>query len=142
MENIEFDLEKELLQYNPAEEPKNEFEKLPDGDYRGVIDEVVSGITPKKGTPYILIKVDLFDDNYTGRKEFIYFFMSQKMAPFNAKRLMHLAYSAGNILEAGHFKDLQTATEALSKCLNGKEVSFIKKTKNDFANYDLTVKGI
>lgn len=141
MEDIELKAEELLKGYDPSEEPLMEFERIPDGTYTGVIEKIEWRKSEQKGTPFVMLTILIDSGEYENRKEFISYFFTKKTAKWSARRLMHLAYTAGSELQAAHFASMDTIVEALNETIFGKLVEFTKVTKNDFPNFDLKIRG-
>lgn len=112
------------------------FEKLPDGEYEGVVDDF-KGETTEKGVRYTFVfKLE------SGRKQFYFINLApNKMFKFNIKSLMQAIYYISNndkldysSLRYDALNDIDNFVADMLKETLNKNVTFKLETKKDFQN--------
>lgn len=127
-----------MKNFDPAKDKVEDFEKIPDGDYRCLIEEVISKQN-EKGTNWLSLKASVMDGDYQGRYLFVNYFFTEKTTERSLKSLIKLAYDLRYELPSNTFNDLNTAAEIFNQ-MAGNEVMIHQKTsKNDFVNYSIEV---
>ena len=129
--------------FNPATDKVDDFEKLPDGEYQCLLEEVTARKS-EKGTNWISFKfsimeaLDQVDVDYTNRYLFVNYFFTDKSIERSIKSISKLAYEFGYELAPDAF----ISYESLAKTLNSMagNQAIVKQTtgKNDFTNYKVT----
>lgn len=112
------------------------FDKLPDGEYEGVVDDF-KGETTEKGVRYTFVfKLE------SGRKQFYFINLApNKMFKFNIKSLMQAIYYISNndkldysSLRYDALNDIDNFVADMLKETLNKNVTFKLETKKDFQN--------
>lgn len=112
------------------------FEKLPDGEYEGVVDDF-KGETTEKGVRYTFVfKLE------SGKKQFYFINLApNKMFKFNIKSLMQAIYYISHndkldysSLRYDALNDIDNFVADMLKETLNKNVSFKLETKKDFQN--------
>lgn len=115
---------------------KSGFEKLPDGEYEGVVDDF-KGETTEKGVRYTFVfKLE------NGRKQFYFINLApNQMFKFNIKSLMQAIYYISNNdkldysnLRYEALNDIDNFVADILKEISDKNVTFKLETKKDFQN--------
>lgn len=112
------------------------FDKLPDGEYEGVVDDF-KGETTEKGVRYTFVfKLE------SGRKQFYFINLApNKMFKFNIKSLMQAIYYISHndkldysALRYDALNDIDNFVADILKEILNKNVTFKLETKKDFQN--------
>ena len=123
--------------FNPATDSVDNFEKLPDGEYNCLLEEITARKS-EKGTNWISFKFSVMDGDYANRLIFVNYYFTEKTMERSVKGITKLAYEFGYELPLEAF----TSYESLAETLNGMagRQAIVKQTtsKNDFANYKVT----
>lgn len=127
-----------LENFNPETDSANDFENLPDGVYKGLIAEVTSRKN-EKGTTWVSLNVEIIDGEKKGRKLFVNYFFTEKMAERSIKYIVKLVHDLGfEALSLDAFKSIETLADAL-QALVGTEVSVEQATsKSGYTNHDVS----
>lgn len=128
---------KTMENFNPATDTVDDFEKLPDGDYTCILEDVTSRKSEEKGTEWISLKFSIINGDYENRLIFVNYFFTEKTAQWSVKRISKLAYDFGYDIPLESFTDLETLAETLNG-MAGNQAIVTQTTKNDFANYKVT----
>lgn len=139
MENL-LDIANEVLVtkgFDPAKDKVDDFEKLPDGEYSSLLENVAHKKSEKTGTEWIEFKFSILDGEFKGRYIWVNYYFSVKTAARSVKALKKLAYDFGFDLTVDSFTNMDFLAETLNG-LSGR-VAYVKQTtKNDFSNYSVT----
>lgn len=123
--------------FNPATDKVDDFEKLPDGDYNCLLEDVTARVS-EKGTNWISFKFSIMDGDYENRLIFVNYFFTEKTIERSIKAITKVAYDFGYELPTEAF----TSYESLAETLNGMagNQATVKQTtsKNDFTNFKVT----
>lgn len=124
--------------FNPATDSVDSFEKLPDGEYNCLLEDVTSRVSEEKGTHWISFKFSIMDGDYTNRLIFVNFFFTEKTMERSIKGITKLAYDFGYELPIEAFASYDSLAETLNG-LSGNQATVKQTTsKNDFSNYKVT----
>lgn len=128
---------KTMEHFNPATDTVDSFEKLPDGEYTCLLEDVKAKKN-EKGTNWINLKFSIIGGDYANRLMFVNYFFTEKTMERSIKSITKLAYDFGYQLPLEAFTNL----EQLAKTLNGMagNQARVKQTtgKNDYTNYTVT----
>jgi hypothetical protein len=123
--------------FDPAVDKVDDFEKLPDGEYNCLLEDVTARKN-EKGTNWISFKFSIIDGDYANRIIFVNYFFTEKTSERSVKGIIKLAYDFGYQVP----EDCFGTYEALAGYLNGiaGNQATVKQTtsKNDFTNYKVT----
>ena len=122
--------------FNPATDSVDNFDKLPDGEYSCLLEDVTARQS-EKGTNWISFKFSVMDGDYANRLIFVNYFFTEKTMERSVKGITKLAYEFGYELPLEAF----TTYESLAQTLNamaGNQATVKQTTKNDFSNYKVT----
>ncbi len=112
------------------------YEELPDGDYVVNIDKIEYKVNDK-GTPWINFATTVTEGEYTERKLFFSYFLTEKTVKRSISALMNVITSFGYALDAEMFSDFETLTNCLQSLIN--KTGYVNKTTNgNYTNYKLT----
>lgn len=122
--------------FDPAVDKVDDFEKLPDGEYNCLLEEVTARKN-EKGTNWISFKFSIMDGDYANRFIFVNYFFTEKTMELSVKRITKLAYDFNYQLPVEAFASYQTLAETLN-AMSGNQATVKQTTKNDFSNYKVT----
>lgn len=124
--------------FNPATDSVDDFEKLEDGEYNCLLEEVTSRKNDK-GTEWVSLKFSIMDGDRANRLIFVNYFFTEKMVERSIKGINKLAYEFGFELPVEAFTSLETLAETLNGFMAGLQATVKQTTsKNDFVNYTVT----
>lgn len=128
---------KTMENFNPATDSADDFEKLPDGEYVCLLEDVQAKKN-EKGSNWISFKYSILSGDYEKRYIFVNYFFTEKTQTRSVKMITKLAYELGYELPIEAFTTFEKLAETLNN-LAGNQV-IIKQTtsKNDFTNYKVT----
>ena len=136
---------KTMESFDPAVDTVDDFEKLPDGDYECLLEDVTARKSDK-GTNWISFKFSVMNGDYTNRLIFVNFFFTEKTIERSIKGITKLTYDFGfglplvEIFSSSNdpTEQLQALAEYLN-CITGMQATVTQKTsKNDYTNYKVT----
>lgn len=123
--------------FNPATDSVDNFEKLADGDYNCVLDEVTARKNDK-GTNWISFKFSVLEGDYANRLIFVNYYFTEKTAERSIKGITKLAYEFGYELPVEAFTTYQSLAETLNAMAGNQAVVTQTTGKNDFTNFKVT----
>lgn len=126
-----------LKEFNPATDKVEDFEKLPDGEYNCLLEDVTARKNDK-GTKWISFKFSIMNGEYENRLIFVNKFFTEKTEERSIKEIIKIAFDFGYELPADAFTTLDTLAETLNGMAGNQAI--VKQTtgKNDFQNYKVT----
>lgn len=127
-----------MEKFDPAVDKVDDFEKLPDGEYTCLLEDVTSK-SNEKGTNWISFKFSVIEGEYENRLIFVNYFFTEKMAERSIKGINKLAYDFGYGLPLEAFTTLETLAETLNTISGNQAVVKQTTSKNDFTNYKVTL---
>lgn len=122
--------------FNPATDSVDNFEKLPDGEY-GCLLEDVTARKNDNGTKWISCKFSITSGDYENRLIFVNYFFTEKTTERSIRAITKLAYDFNYELPLEAFTTLETLAETLN-AMAGNQAMVKQTTKNDFSNYKVT----
>lgn len=125
-----------MEKFNPATDSADDFEKLPDGEYNCLLEDVTARKNDK-GTNWISFKFSVIDGDYANRIIFANYFFTPKTLERSIKQVTKLAYNFGYELPIEAFESYETLAETLNN-MAGNQATVRQTTKNDFSNYAIT----
>lgn len=128
---------KTMGNFNPAVDTVDDFEKLPDGEYQCLLEDVTAR-TSEKGTNWISFKFSIMEGDFTNRLIFVNYFFTEKTIERSIKGITKLAYDFGFELPIDAFTSLDTLAETLSGIAGNQATVKQTTSKNDFTNYKVT----
>lgn len=123
--------------FNPATDTVDNFEKLPDGDYSCLLEDVTARVS-EKGTNWISFKFSVMDGDYENRLIFVNFFFTEKTIKRSIKGISKLAYDFGYELPIDAFSSLDNLAETLNQMAGNQATVHQTTSKNDYTNYKVT----
>lgn len=123
--------------FNPATDTVDNFEKLPDGDYSCLLEDVTARVS-EKGTNWISFKFSVMDGDYENRLIFVNFFFTEKTIERSIKGISKLAYDFGYELPIDAFSSLDNLAETLNQMAGNQATVHQTTSKNDYTNYKVT----
>ena len=129
---------KTMEKFNPATDKVDDFEKIPDGEYNCLLEEVTARKSEKTGTNWISLKFTILDGDYENRLLFVNYFFTEKTMERSIKAITKLAYEFGYEIPLDSFSSFKTLAEALNSMAGNQAIVSQKTSKNDYANYRVT----
>ena len=124
--------------FNPATDSVDNFEKLPDGDYNCLLEEVTQRVSEQTGNHWISFKFSVMDGDYANRLIFVNYFFTEKSTERSIKAITKLAYDFNYELPVDAFVSYETLAETLNAMAGNQAIVSQKTSKNDFSNYKVT----
>lgn len=129
---------KTMENFDPAVDKVDDFEKLPDGEYNCLLEDVTARNSEEKGTNWISFKFSVMDGDYKDRLIFVNFYFTEKTAERSVKGISKLAYEFGYELPVEAFVNFETLAKTLNDLAGNQAIVKQTTSKNDFANYKVT----
>lgn len=129
---------KTMEKFNPATDKVDDFEKIPDGEYNCLLEEVTARKSEKTGTNWISLKFTILDGDYENRLLFVNYFFTEKTMERSIKAITKLAYEFGYEIPLDSFSTFETLAEALNSMAGNQAIVSQKTSKSDYANYRVT----
>ena len=123
--------------FNPATDSVDDFEKLADGEYNCLLEDVKFRENDK-GTKWISLNFSITDGDYAGRLIFVNFFFTEKTTERSIKGIIKLAYDFGYELPVDAFTSYESLAETLNALAGNQALVKQTTSKNDFVNYKVT----
>lgn len=123
--------------FNPATDSVDDFEKLPDGEYNCLLEDVTARKS-EKGTNWISFKFSVMEGEYANRLIFVNFYFTEKTMARSVKAISKLAYDFGYELPLEAFASYETLAETLNGLAGNQAIVKQTTSKNDFTNYTVT----
>ena len=120
--------------FNPATDTVDDFEKLPDGEYDCLLEDVKARKN-EKGTNWISLKFSIMNGAYANRLLFVNYFFTEKTIERSIKTITKLAFDFGYELPADAFTSLETLAETLNGIAGNQATVKQSTSKNDYTNY-------
>lgn len=122
--------------FNPATDKVDDFEKIADGEYTCLLEDVTARKNDK-GTNWISFKFSIMEGEYENRLIFVNYFFTEKTMERSVKGITKLAYEFGYELPLEAFTSYESLAETLNT-MAGNRAMVKQTTKNDFSNYKVT----
>lgn len=129
---------KTMEKFNPATDKVDDFEKIPDGEYNCLLEEVTARKSEKTGTNWISLKFSILDGDYENRLLFVNYFFTEKTTERSIKAITKLAYEFGYEIPIDSFASFETLAETLNSMAGNQAIVSQKTSKSDYANYRVT----
>ena len=129
--------QKTMENFNPATDSVDNFEKLPDGEYSCLLEDVTARKNDK-GTNWISFKFSIMSGNYENRLIFVNYFFTEKTVERSIKAITKLTYEFGYELPTEAFATYETLSEFLNQMAGNQAIIKQTTSKNDFTNYKVT----
>ena len=124
--------------FNPATDTVDNFEKLPDGEYNCLLEDVTARVSQEKGTNWISFKFSVMSGDYENRLIFVNFYFTEKTIERSIRAITKLAYEFGYEVPVEAFTSYESLAETLNAMAGNQAVVKQTTSKNDFANYKVT----
>lgn len=128
---------KVMGEFNPATDTVDNFEKLPDGDYKCLLEDVTYRES-EKGTKWISFKFSVMEGEHENRLIFVNYFFTEKTTERSIKGITKLAYEFGYELPIEAFNSFEALAETLNNMAGNIAMVHQTTSKNDFTNYKVT----
>lgn len=128
---------KTMENFDPAVDKVDDFEKLPDGEYNCLLEDVTARKSDK-GTEWISLKFSVMSGEYENRLIFVNHFFTEKTIERSIKRILKFANDFGYDLPVDAFESLNTLAETLNSMAGNQATVKQTTSKNDFTNYTVT----
>ena len=122
--------------FNPATDSVDDFEKLPDGEYNCLLEDVTARKS-EKGTNWISFKFSIMSGDYENRLIFVNYYFTEKTMERSIKGISKLAYEFGYEIPTEAYVSYESLAETLN-AMAGNQAIVKQTTKNDFSNYKVT----
>lgn len=123
--------------FNPATDKVDDYEKLPDGEYNCLLEDVTARKS-EKGTEWIAFKFSIMSGEYENRLIFVNKFFTEKTIERSIKEITKLSFEFGYELPTDAFTSLETLAETLNGMAGNQAIVKQTTSKNDFTNYKVT----
>lgn len=127
---------KTMENFNPAVDKVDDFEKIADGEYNCLLEDVTARKS-EKGTNWISFKFSIMEGEYENRLIFVNYFFTEKTMERSIKGITKLAFDFGYELPVDAFSSYESLAETLN-AMAGNQATVKQTTKNDFSNYKVT----
>lgn len=124
--------------FNPATDSVDDFEKLPDGEYNCLLEEVTARQSEQTKNNWISFKFSVMDGDYANRLIFVNYFFTEKTTERSIKGITKLAYEFGYELPLEAFTSYESLAETLNAMAGRQAVVKQTTSKNNYANYKVT----
>lgn len=128
---------KTMENFDPATDKVDDFEKLPDGEYSCLLEDVTARKS-EKGTNWISFKFSVMGGDYENRLIFVNYFFTEKTIERSIKGITKLAYEFGYEIPTDAFTSYESLAETLNAMAGNQATVKQTTSKNDFTNYKVT----
>lgn len=129
--------QKTMENFDPAVDKVDDFEKLPDGEYDCLLEDVTARKS-EKGTNWISFKFSVMSGDYENRLIFVNYFFTEKTIERSIKGITKLAYEFGYEIPTDAFTSYESLAETLNAMAGNQATVKQTTSKNDFTNYKVT----
>lgn len=126
-----------MKNFNPETDNVDDFEKLPDGEYACLLEDV-SKKQSGSGNDYICIRFTVIDGEYTDRSIWVNYWFTDKTIERSIKLIRKLIFDFGYELPLEAFETLETLAEALNSLAGNQATVKQSTSKSDYTNYKVT----
>lgn len=137
MENLLDLAQKTMEGFNPATDSVSDFEKLPDGEYNCILENVKARANDK-GTNWISFDFSIIAGDFENRKIFVNYFFTEKTMERSIKGISKLAFEFGYELPIDAFTSYETLADTLNAMAGLQAIVKQTTSKNDFTNFKVT----
>lgn len=130
--------QKTMENFDPAVDKVDDFEKLPDGEYDCLLEDVTARKSEEKGTNWISFKFSVMSGDYENRLIFVNYFFTEKTIERSIKGITKLAYEFGYEIPTDAFTSYDSLAETLNAMAGNQATVKQTTSKNDFTNYKVT----
>ena len=129
--------QKTMENFDPAVDKVDDFEKLPDGEYDCLLEDVTARKS-EKGTNWISFKFSVMSGDYENRLLFVNYYFTEKTIERSIKGITKLAYEFGYEMPTVPFTSYESLAETLNAMAGNQATVKQTTSKNDFTNYKVT----
>ena len=129
--------QKTMENFDPAVDKVDDFEKLPDGEYDCLLEDVTARKS-EKGTNWISFKFSVMSGDYENRLLFVNYYFTEKTIERSIKGITKLAYEFGYEIPTEAFTSYESLAETLNAMAGNQATVKQTTSKNDFTNYKVT----
>lgn len=129
--------QKTMENFDPAVDKVDDFEKLPDGEYDCLLEDVTARKS-EKGTNWISFKFSVMSGDYENRLLFVNYYFTEKTIERSIKGITKLAYEFGYEIPTDAFTSYESLAETLNAMAGNQATVKQTTSKNDFTNYKVT----
>ena len=129
--------QKTMENCDPAVDKVDDFEKLPDGEYDCLLEDVTARKS-EKGTNWISFKFSVMSGDYENRLLFVNYYFTEKTIERSIKGITKLAYEFGYEIPTEAFTSYESLAETLNAMAGNQATVKQTTSKNDFTNYKVT----
>lgn len=129
--------QKTMENFDPAVDKVDDFEKLPDGEYDCLLEDVTARKS-EKGTNWISFKFSVMSGDYENRLLFVNYYFTEKTIERSIKGITKLAYEFGYEIPTDAFTSYESLAETLNTMAGNQATVKQTTSKNDFTNYKVT----
>lgn len=126
-----------MEKFDPETDSADDFEKLPDDEYKCLLEDVTARANDK-GTNWISLKFSIMEGDYQNRLLFVNYYFTEKTMERSIKQISKLAYEFGYKLPIESFTSYESLAEALNELAGNQAMVKQTTSKNDFSNYKVT----
>lgn len=137
MDNLLEIATKTMENFDPAVDKVDDFEKLPDGEYDCLLEDVTARKS-EKGTNWISFKFSVMSGDYENRLLFVNYYFTEKTIERSIKGITKLAYEFGYEIPTDAFTSYESLAETLNAMAGNQATVKQTTSKNDFTNYKVT----
>lgn len=138
MDNLMEIAQQTMEKFNPETDSVDDFEKLPDGEYTCLLEDVQARESETTGNQWISFKFSVMNGDYENRLIFVNYFFTEKTVVRSIKAINKVAYMFGYQLPVEAFQDLDNLAETLNVMAGNQAVVKQTTSKNDYTNYTVT----
>ncbi len=138
MDNLMEIAMKTMENFDPSKDSVDDFEKLPDGEYTCLLEDVQARESETTGNNWISLKFTVISGDYENRVIFVNYFFTEKTTVRSIKAINKLAYDFGYQLPIEAFQDLESLAEMLNSMAGNQAIIKQTTSKNDYTNYKVT----
>ena len=129
--------QKTMENFDPAVDKVDDFEKLPDGEYDCLLEDVTARKS-EQGTNWISFKFSVMSGDYENRLLFVNYYFTEKTIERSIKGITKLAYEFGYEIPTDAFTSYESLAETLNAMAGNQATVKQTTSKNDFTNYKVT----
>lgn len=135
MDNLMEIAQQTMEKFNPETDSVDDFEKLPDGEYNCLLEDVQARESETTGNQWISFKFSVMNGDYENRFIFVNYFFTEKTVVRSIKAINKVAYMFGYQLPVEAFQDLENLAETLNTMAGNQAIVKQTTSKNDYTNY-------
>lgn len=134
--------QKTMEKYEVGEEVAGEYEKLPDGEYNCLLEEVTHRSNEEKKNDCITFKFSVLDEDYANKYLFVNYYFGGNMKEWQEERnfqdIRNIVAGFGYDLPADSYANFEVFTETLNQMAGNQAIVKQTTNKNDYTTYKVT----